>query len=106
MSNKSVDEFEKLMSVMSDVENGVGPKASVTANSVQSMDDILQRFNSVVEEVEKYSSKGDTTMNQIKDTKMVSENAISIGPYKIEKVEGTYSPVSYTHLTLPTTPYV
>jgi hypothetical protein len=91
MSNKSIQEFDKLMSVLNDAENGVKRETSVSESGVKSMDEILKRFNSAVEEVEKYSSKGDKTLNQIKDTKMISENAITIGPYKIEKVEGTYS---------------
>ena len=91
MSNKSIQEFDKLMSVLNDAENGVKRETSVSESGVKSMDEILKRFNSAVEEVEKYSSKGDKTLDQIKDTKMISENAITIGPYKIEKVEGTYS---------------
>lgn len=89
--NRSVEEFNKLMSVLDDAENGVQRSTSVSESGAKSMDEILKRFNSAVEEVEKYSSRGDKTLDQIKDTKMVSENAITIGPYKIEKVEGTYS---------------
>ena len=77
MSDKGVQEFDKLMSVLNDAENGVKRDTSVSSSGVK--------------EVEKYSSKSDKTLDQIKDTKMVSENTITIGPYKIEKVEGTYS---------------
>ena len=91
MSDKGVQEFDKLMSVLNDAENGVKRDTSVSSSGVKSMDEILKRFNSAVEEVEKYSSKSDKTLDQIKDTKMVSENTLTIGPYKIEKVEGTYS---------------
>jgi len=91
MSKKSVEEFDKLLNIMEDVENGVErPSVSASKSSVQSMDEILQRFNSAVESVENLPTQ-DKAIEQIKDTKVVSENAISIGPYKIEKVEGTYS---------------
>jgi hypothetical protein len=89
-SNRSVSEFNKLMDVLSDAENGVC-RSNTDQHGVKSMDNILRNFNNAVNEVSNLSTKPDKEMSQIKDTQMVSENTLRIGDYQIEKDDGTYT---------------
>lgn len=91
MSNKGIEEFSKLMSVLDDAEKGVVRK-EITSGSVKSMDDILNRYNKALNEAsELVGNTTDKRLKQVKDSKIVSESVIKIGDYSIIKENGLYS---------------